>query len=112
MPSTARPSPEGASHPCEAKDLSLTPGGWGGAAGTTYVVLHMDLVAGSACLVPGGPAVTLLDHDGAGLASAAATSDADVLVANRTDFRVGWASWCGAPPRGPLHLRLDLRSVR
>jgi hypothetical protein len=70
----------------------------------------MDLVAGSACLVPGAPAVTLLDDDGAALASAAATSDADVLVANRTDFRVGWASWCGALPRGPLHLRLDLRS--
>jgi hypothetical protein len=105
-----QPSPAGPPQRCDARELSLSPGAWGAAAGTSYVVVHVDLVSGSACLIPGGPAVTLLDRDGKLLASAAGITDPDVIVASRTDLRLGWSSWCGPPPANPIRLRLDLPS--
>jgi hypothetical protein len=80
------------------------------AAGTSYVVLHVDLVFGSTCLIPRGPPVTLVDPTGLPLAAAPATTDADLAVASRTDFRLGWSSWCGPRPATPIHVRLDLDS--
>lgn len=108
--STPSPSESAAAsaQACDARDLRLSPGREGVATGTSYVALHVDLVFGSACLIPSGPAVALVDAAGRPLAAAPATPGPDLVLANRTDFEFGWSSWCEAPPAAPLHVRLDL----
>jgi hypothetical protein len=93
---------------CRAAQLAATAGGWGPAAGTSYVLLHVSLRDGAACLLPANPAVDLRDASGRVIASGPSTEALTVLLTTTLDLRLGWASWCATPPPSPLTARLSI----
>lgn len=96
---------------CTAEQVDLSSDSdWGPAAGTSYVDLHVRLVGSSACLLPASPAVQLIDAAGVKVASGPSRQSRQVTLSERLDFRLGWGSWCGPSPSGPLTVRLSLGS--
>lgn len=100
----------GRAAPCDPSQLSLSPGGWGGAGGTTFVILHVRLASGQPCLIPVGPPIDLLDSSGRVIASGPSRDPTTVVLATTIDLRMGWSSWCGSAPPRPLRARLHVGS--
>jgi hypothetical protein len=93
---------------CDVGRLVISTGGWGGAGGTEFVVLHVELASGPPCLLPDSPAVSILDGTGAVLASGGPLDAATVDLVDTTDLRLGWSSFCAAPPAGALRARVTI----
>src|SRR3954449_573066 len=92
-PSELMPSPG----LCDPNQVRLSSGDWGPAAGTTFVILHVEFAPGSSCLIPGEPAVDLVDASGQVIASGPSRDPASFLPSEPADLRLAWASWCAAP---------------
>jgi hypothetical protein len=103
VPSRAGPT-------CNPAQLAVAAGGWGGAGGTMFVLLHVRLASGAPCELPGYPAVELRDRAGQLVASGSSQDPSTVPLATTTDLRLAWASWCASPPPGPLRARLAIGS--
>lgn len=99
-------SPAGPLEPCQ---LTLTPGRTGAAAGTMYLSFAVELAGGSPCQIAVWPAVQITDAAGLVLAQGprdlAAIPRAQMLETT-LPFHLGWASWCGPEPTGPMVARI------
>jgi hypothetical protein len=108
QPSREASPPVPSAPPCDPSQATLSPGGWGGAGGTMFAVIHVHLTSGPPCLMPAYPGVELVDAAGRVIASGPSRDESTVLVTDAIDLRLAWASWCAAPPPGPLRARLQI----
>lgn len=89
---------------CTASDVRISLLGWGSAAGTLYALLGLD-ATGTPCAVTAVPAVALDDAAGHSLVAqpSGPPGPADLAALQPSlRLRIGWGSWCGATPAGPL----------
>jgi hypothetical protein len=107
-----RPPPTiGAPEPCDPSQVRLVAGRSGPAAGTMYLTFTAVLVAQPPCLIATWPPVDISDGGGRLIAQGpgdATGSPGATLLDRVREFHLGWASWCGPDPIGPLtaHVRL------
>lgn len=110
---TDRPSPPSAGNPepCDLSQLEMTAGRSGPAAGTMYLTFTVELVDGPPCLIVTWPAVDISDGAGRVIAQGAGNPTGPpmaTLLDTVLEFHLGWASWCGPDPSGPLTARVGL----
>ena len=107
---SASPSSEAA---CLTADLTVTGGPWGGAAGSRGSDIVVQNQGTSACLLPAGPTVAMVDPSGAVLL---ANTPPEVgtgpsLAPGATiGFSLVLGNWCEQQVNLPLHFSLALAS--
>jgi len=93
--------------PCLREQVSLTPGHSGGAAGTNYLAVLVELTQGPACTLAWGPMVTILDADGALVARATETASRPVRLDYITRYYIAWSAECDFAPTGRLTAQIE-----
>lgn len=96
---------------CDPSQIELAPGRMGAAAGTFYLTITALLAAGPACLVRVWPSIEIDSPvagqiDAGGPAGDSGAGRQTTLLGTKREFRIGWASWCGPDPSGPLSARI------
>ena len=107
-PSAGSPSaaPEGSA--CALTDLAVTAGGWGAAAGSRGADVSVENRGATACELPAGPTIAILDAGGTQLLTSPATDQPGPTLQPGAvaTFTVLFSNWCdeGAalPLRGAL----------
>jgi hypothetical protein len=104
------PSPSAeAGGPCAPTDLALTGGGWGAAAGSRGTDVSVENRGSSACMLPAGPAVAVVDPAGTVLLESAPVADegAPILEPGAVaTFTILFSNWCQEGTTLPLHVVL------
>ena len=113
-PATTSPAPAGTSSPasgggeCAPTDLALVSGGWSAAAGSRGADVSVENRGASACTLPAGPAVAILDAGGTQLLESAPTDAAGPSLepGGVATFTVLFSNWCDEAAALPLHVAL------
>ena len=97
---------------CTSNDIHATGGPWGGAAGSRGSDITVVNAGSTACLLPAGPAIALLDQSGAVLLTTPARAGSGPSVApnGTATFSLLFGNWCAENVNLPLHFRLALAS--
>lgn len=104
----ASPSAE-AGGPCAPTDLALTGGAWGAAAGSRGSDVSVENRDSSACMLPAGPAIAVLDAAGTVLLESAPVVEegAPILEPGAVaTFTILFSNWCQEGTTLPLHVVL------
>jgi hypothetical protein len=107
-PSGDSPSapPEGSA--CALTDLAVTAGGWGAAAGSRGADVSVENRGASACELPAGPTVAILDAGGTQLLASPATDQPGLTLEPGAvaTFTVLFSNWCEQGAALPLRVAL------
>jgi hypothetical protein len=115
---TVGPSPTEVGSPanadCTPADIELTHGRIDGAAGSRFTTLTVTVTGPTACVLPAGPTVELVDAGGAILITSVATgaSSLDLSPGATATSTIQLANWCTDPPAQPVTLTLVLGSAK
>jgi hypothetical protein len=96
---------------CSSNQIRLVAGQWGGAAGTNYLTVSAQLIDGPPCLVATWPGIDISDDSGRVIAQGPGDPSGNpkaTILAGSLEFHLGWASWCGPGPNGPLTAHVAL----
>lgn len=106
----ATPSPVTGGGECAPTDLALVSGGWSAAAGSRGADVSVENRGATACTLPAGPAVAILDSAGTQLLESPSTDAAGPTLEPGAvaTFTVLFSNWC--EERAALPLRVALRS--
>jgi Domain of unknown function (DUF4232) len=109
-PTTTVPTPTAeAGGACKPTDLALTGGAWGSAAGSRGTDVSVENRGSTACMLPAGPAVAVLDAAGTVLLESAPLADTGAPVLEPggvATFTILFSNWCQEGTALPLHLVL------
>lgn len=103
------PSPAAGGGECALTDLALVGGGWSAAAGSRGADVSVENRGATACMLPAGPSVAILDADGTELLESAPTTDAPGPALEPgavATFTVLFSNWCDEGAALPLHVAL------
>jgi hypothetical protein len=118
MTQVPSPTPQPIAGPCDPRQIRLTAGQSGAAAGSNILTFTATLTERPACLVLTWPGVEITD--GAGRLVVKAEHDEAALprttiLTSSLEFHLGWASACAPVPAGPFTAAvrlLDAEAVR
>ncbi|HEX7950899.1 MAG TPA: hypothetical protein VF494_11165 [Candidatus Limnocylindrales bacterium] len=106
-PETPSPSRTIALAPCAVDQLDLTAGHSGGAGGTNYLTVFVELSLGPTCALPESPKVTIAAPDGAVVASSGEPDLTPFPLAFIDRYRIGWTADCRTFPSGDFTARVE-----
>ncbi|HEU5203253.1 MAG TPA: DUF4232 domain-containing protein [Candidatus Limnocylindrales bacterium] len=103
---TASPASGGAA--CAPADLALVSGGWSAAAGSRGADVSVENRGATACTLPAGPAVAILDASGTQLLESPPTDapGPSLEPGAVATFTVLFSNWCDEAAALPLHVAL------
>src|SRR5947209_18538912 len=104
-------SPSAALASCERSQVRMTPGATGGAAGTSYLTVFVELEQGPPCALPWGPLIEVRDADGDVIVSATEAEAKPVALTYITRYYIGWSSDCRPIPSGNLVAHIDFSAT-
>jgi hypothetical protein len=78
----------------------------GGAGGTNYLVVFVELAQGPACTIADTPTVTIVGPDGVVLASSGDGPSTPFPLTYIDRYHIGWAADCRTFPAGDLTARI------
>ena len=96
------PSPVTSLGPCQDGQLVLTAGQSGGAGGTNYLTVFVELAQGPACALPLSPMVTIEAPDATTIAAANETDPQPVALTYVLRYHIAWSADCRSLPSGDL----------
>ena len=113
-PASSSPAPAGTASPagggavCAPADLALVSGGWSAAAGSRGADVSVENRGATACELPAGPAVAILDASGRQLLESAPTDAPGPSLdpGAVATFTVLFSNWCEEAAALPLHVAL------
>jgi hypothetical protein len=103
------PSPAAGGGECAPTDLALVGGGWSAAAGSRGADVSVENRGATACTLPAGPSVSILDADGTQLLESAPTDAPGPALEPGAvaTFTVLFSNWCDEGAAAlPLHVAL------
>lgn len=103
---SASPASEGAE--CAPTDLALVSGGWSAAAGSRGADVSVENRGATACALPAGPSVAILDASGTQLLESPPTDapGPSLEPGAVATFTVLFSNWCDEAAALPLHVAL------
>lgn len=103
------PSSAASALPCEQGQVTLTRGPTGAGAGTAYLAVFADLVAGAPCTLARGPAISIVDATGKPFSTGTRVDATPLTIAGQTAFLIGWNVACEprATPTSALSARIE-----
>jgi hypothetical protein len=97
--------------PCDPRQIRLTAGQSGAAAGSNILTFTATLTEGPVCLVLTWPGVEITDGAGRLVVEAQhneASLPRTTILTSSLQFHLGWASACGPVPAGPFTAEVRL----
>jgi hypothetical protein len=92
--------------PCSVDQLNVTAGHAGGAAGTNYLAVFVELARGPACSIRDTPTVTIVGPDAAVLATSGDGPSKPFPLTFIDLYQIGWSADCRTFPSGDLTARI------
>jgi hypothetical protein len=105
--SSSTPVPSVAFASCSADQLNLTAGHTGGAAGTNYLTVFVELAQGPACTLADSPKVRIIGPGGAVLASSGDIPSTQFPLTFIDRYHIGWTADCRTFASGDLTARIE-----